>query len=74
MYKNWTELIRPKGVKIEEESLSEKFALPSSVSIKNRNEQTDLIRIRLKEDFDPTSEKFLKFLEAAYKSCRKREV
>jgi len=53
----------------KEESLLEKLGLPSSVFIKNRNENTDRVRIRVKDDFDLESEPFLKFLEEAYKAC-----
>lgn len=53
----------------KEESLSEKLGLPSSVFIKNRNENTDRVRIRVKDDFNLESESFLKFLDTAYKAC-----
>lgn len=53
----------------KEESLSDKFALPSSVFIKNRNEMTDRIYIRIKDDFDIESEVFLDFLQEAYNAC-----
>lgn len=55
----------------KEESLSEKFALPSSVFIKNRNENTDRIYLRLKEDFNVESDEFLGFLKDAYKAFPK---
>lgn len=55
----------------KEESLSEKMGLPSSVFIKNRNENTDRIFIRVKEDFDLESEEFLSFLKDAYKAFPK---
>jgi hypothetical protein len=52
-----------------EDLLSEKLGLPSSVLIKNRNENTDRIRFRVKDDFDLSSTPFLQFLEKAYKEC-----
>lgn len=55
----------------KEESLSEKFGLPSSVFIKNRNENTDRMYIRVKEDFDLQSEEFLNFLKDAYNAFPK---
>lgn len=59
-------------VKFEkEESFSEKIALPSSVLIKNRNENTDRISIRIKEDYNLESEEFLKFLMNTVKAFPK---
>ena len=55
----------------KEESLSEKFGLPSSVFIKNRTEVTDRMYIRVKDDFNLESDAFLEFLETAYKACPK---
>lgn len=55
----------------KEESLSEKFGLPSSVFIKNRNESSDRMTIRVKDDFEIESEEFLKFLKEAYKAFPK---
>lgn len=55
----------------KEESLSEKFGLPSSVFIKNRNENTDRMYIRVKDDFDLESDAFLNFLEEAHKAFPK---
>jgi hypothetical protein len=49
-----------------EDSLSDKLNLPSSVLVKNRNESTDRVIVRVKEDFDIESEAFSKFLAAAY--------
>jgi hypothetical protein len=49
-----------------EESMSEKVGLPSSVLVKNRNEQTDHLYLRIKEDFDLSSESFLQFLKDAH--------
>lgn len=54
-----------------EESLSEKLNLPSSVLVKNRNESTDRIILRVKEDFDLESEQFAQFLTTAHKACPK---
>ncbi len=54
-----------------EESLSEKLNLPSSVVVKNRNESTDRVILRVKEDFDLESEAFAQFLSAAYKAFPK---
>ena len=55
----------------KEESLSEKFGLPSSVFIQNRNETSDRMTIRVKDDFDIESKEFLKFLKDAYKAFPK---
>lgn len=54
-----------------EESLAEKMGLPSSVLVKNRNEQTDRLYLRIKEDFDLTSEAFVHFLQEAHKAFPK---
>jgi hypothetical protein len=53
----------------KEEKLSEKFGLPSSVFIKNRNRKTDRMYIRIKEDFNLEDENFLKFLKDVYKAA-----
>ena len=53
----------------KEDSLVEKLALPSSVYVKSQNENTDRVRIRVKEDFNLKSKVFIKFLNAAYKAC-----
>ncbi|MCG6537849.1 MAG: hypothetical protein L7F78_24800, partial [Syntrophales bacterium LBB04] len=56
----------------KEESLSEKFGLPSSVFIKNRNENTDRMYIRAKkDDFDLESPEFLSFLKDAHNAFPK---
>lgn len=55
----------------KEESLSEKLGLPSSVFIKNRTENSDRLRIRVKEDFDLESENFLSFLRDAHQAFPK---
>jgi hypothetical protein len=54
-----------------EETLSEKFGLPSSVLVKNRNENTDRISLRVKDDFNVHSDTFLSFLKDAYKAFPK---
>ena len=51
-----------------EDSLSEKLNLPSSINIKNRNETTDRILLRIKDDFDLTKAEFLNFLKEAIKN------
>ena len=58
----------------KEESLSEKMGLPSSVFIQSRNEHTERLLLRLKEDFNLESEEFLRFLQAAYKACPRSAV
>ena len=55
----------------KEESLAEKLNLPSSVLVKNRNDATDRMILRIKEDFDLESSSFAEFLDAAYKACPK---
>ena len=55
----------------KEETLSEKLGLPSSVLIINRNENTDRLVLRIKNDFDLESESFAKFLHDAYKAFPK---
>lgn len=49
-----------------DQPLSEKFALPSSVLVKNRNENFDRIYLRVKDDFSLGGDGFLTFLEQAY--------
>lgn len=46
-----------------DDTLSEKLNLPSSVNIKNRNETSDRILLRIKNDFDLTKPAFLTFLK-----------
>ncbi|MBD3232456.1 MAG: hypothetical protein GF315_01890 [candidate division Zixibacteria bacterium] len=55
----------------EEESLSEKLALPSSVYVKRENDEKDKIYIRIKEDFNINSQEFLEFLKEAYSAFPK---
>ena len=60
---------RLKIVKFDrEESMSEKLGLPSSVLIKNRNEISDRMYIRVKDDFKLESDEFLSFLKDAHKA------
>jgi len=54
-----------------EDTLSEKLGLPSSVTVRNRNEATDRVVLRIKEDFNLESEAFLDFLKQAYKAFPK---
>ena len=55
----------------KEEPLSEKLGLPSSVLVKERNENTDRIGIRVKSDFNLESPAFITFLDEAHKACPK---
>ena len=50
----------------QEDSLADKLNLPSSVAVYNRNESTDRIALRVKDDFDIESEAFAKFLVAVH--------
>ena len=52
-------------------SLTEKFAMPSSVFVKNRSATSDRILLRAKEDFDFNSEAFTEFLKDAFKAFPK---
>jgi hypothetical protein len=54
-----------------EETLSEKFSLPSHVQVKNRSDSKDKVKIHVKEDFKLGSKVFLEFLKAAYKARTK---
>jgi hypothetical protein len=54
-----------------EESMSEKLGYPSSVLVKKRNENTDRVVLRMKDDFDLESASFSKFLDDAYKAFPK---
>jgi hypothetical protein len=51
---------------VTEESFADKLNLPSSVTVQSRNESTDRIYLRLKEDFVLNDERFLAFLQDAY--------
>jgi hypothetical protein len=51
--------------------MSEKLSLPSSVLIKNRNEGTDRILLRIKDDFDLSNASFISFLKDAYSAFPK---
>ncbi len=55
----------------EEESLSERLALFSSVYVKRENDEKDKIYIRIKEDFNINSQEFLEFLKEAYSAFPK---
>ncbi len=55
-----------------DESLSEKFGLPSSVLVKNVNEQMDRIQLRIKDDFDLSTDAFLSFLREAHNAFPKK--
>ncbi len=55
----------------KEESLSEKLNLPSSVLVKNRNDKTDRVFLRIKEDFNIETKEFLEFLNQLYKAFPK---
>ncbi len=55
----------------KEDSMSEKMNLPSSVLVKNRNDKTDRIFLRVKDDLNIESEEFLAFLNDAYKAFPK---
>lgn len=52
----------------KEESIAEKFGLPSSVFIEKINENVDRVRLRIKEGFNLNSEAFLTFLKDAFKA------
>jgi hypothetical protein len=54
-----------------DDSLSEKLNLPSSINIKNRNESSDRILLRIKDDFDLTKPAFLNFLKETIKNSPK---
>lgn len=61
------------GVEIfdTDETLAEKLGMPSTVFVKNRNQKSDRIRLRLKEDFDLRSPSFVGFLKKAFEACPK---
>ena len=67
-----SKISRDLGIQIfdSEYSLSKKFQLKSSVIIENRGKY-DRIIIRIKEDFDVSSDKFLKFLKECFDSFKK---
>lgn len=46
-----------------EDTFSEKFNLPSSITVKNINEYTDKIVLRIKKDFDLENKNFIDFLK-----------
>lgn len=57
-----------------EESLTEKLNLPSSVLVRNINENLDRIRLRLKDDYNIEALSFLQFLEETYTAYPKTEI
>jgi hypothetical protein len=54
------------------QTLSEKFALPSSVLIESRNENVDRISLRIKEGFNLESDQFAHFLKETYNAFAKQ--
>ena len=52
--------------------LSERLGLPSSVQVKPRNEGTDRVMLRVKDDFSLDSKAFVTFLGDAYKAFPKK--
>ncbi len=57
----------------QDESLSEKLALPSSVRL-DRKQSTDTIILRIKPEFDLGSQVFLAFLKDVYKAFSKADI
>jgi hypothetical protein len=55
----------------KESSLSEKLQLESSVEVSPRRGDFDRVRIRIKEEFDIQSEKFLQFVNNCFESYKK---
>jgi hypothetical protein len=51
-----------------DDSLSDKLNLPSSINIKRRNESSDRITLRIKDDFDLSKPAFLNFLKDTIKN------
>jgi len=64
-----------KHLEIEEfdadDTLSEKLNLPSSINLKKRNETSDRILLRIKDDFDLTKPAFLSFLKDTIQNSSK---
>ena len=54
-----------------QESVGEKLGMPSTVFVENRNQTSDRIRLRAKEDFDVKSDTFVKFMRDAFKASPK---
>jgi len=52
----------------EEGALGDKLGLPSSVNVRKLTGQTDRITLRLKDDFDISSEAFISFMNKSYKA------
>lgn len=61
------------GIKVfdKKTSLSEKLQMESSVEIEPRGSEFDRLKIRIKEEFDVTSEQFLHFVTNCFKSFKK---
>ena len=55
----------------QDDSLSEKLGLPSSVRVQNRNEITDFVILRIKDDFKLESKEFHEFLKKTYSAAQK---
>ena len=53
---------------VREDSLADKFGLPSSVLIRKRGESTDRVTLRIKEDFHLKSQAFVEFLQEAHEA------
>ena len=51
--------------------MTEKLGMPSTVFVKNRNQVSDRIILRAKEDFDVKSKAFADFLKDAFKASPK---
>lgn len=68
-------LAKQLGVEIfdMDDSLGEKLGMPSSVFVKKRNQSSDRVRFRMKEDFDLKSKVFREFLKDAFKAFTKQE-
>jgi len=56
-----------------EADLASKLKLGSSVAVEEMSPTADVIRLRLKEDFNVQAEEFVAFLKDAYKAWPKRE-
>jgi len=52
----------------KDDPLADKLGLPSSVFLYKHNEDTDIIHLRIKDDFDLSSDTFSSFLLNAYES------
>lgn len=54
-----------------EDELSEKLNLPTSINVKRRNETSDRILLRIKEDFNIEKPEFINFLKETLKNASK---